>query len=297
MFLFPRVCRGCHKAKQAKELADCYKCCSAAFCSEQLPCGRVGRLAHADYCQELRYAMACDNFECTVSVAAPALPSDIDATYQPLPDNMATYLTQNLGDDASTAAANVNNGCGLVLMERKFLSDRVSGPLTLIAAMQRFGLAKGRRVEDAKELTLHLVGANVTEMLGLIKWELVLHKLPKCRRLHLVFVGPELDGEEEEGEVSGVGQCPECSRAGRRVIHDIRRRTYQSYAADKVNFRPPDLVAALNCGFHEFEAQPEKETWRPALPHLVAREGVPLVFSSYTQRYSMLIQSHVTNLY
>ena len=34
---------------------------------------------HQLFCKELKYAMVCDNFESTVSVAVPAIPSDIDA--------------------------------------------------------------------------------------------------------------------------------------------------------------------------------------------------------------------------
>ena len=47
------------------------------------------------------------------------------------------------------------------------------------------------------------------EMLGLIKWELIAHRLPNCACLRIVFVGPELEenGEEEDGECEGVGEC------------------------------------------------------------------------------------------
>ena len=58
------------------------------------------------------------------------------------------------------------------------------------------------------------------EMLGLIKWELVAHRLPACTDLRLVFIGPELreQGEEQEdGECPGLGECQDCSDDGRQV--------------------------------------------------------------------------------
>jgi len=162
MFLFPKVCRGCLRAKAAKELRDCHLCGCAAFCTDE-NCGGRARQAHARHCRELKYAMACDNFECTVSVAAPALPLEVDAVYRPLPKDMDAYLSQHLGDDRAAGS----NDDGLTLMERKFLSDRVSGPLTILHAMQKFGLAGGALVKDKCELTVHVVGANITEMLGI----------------------------------------------------------------------------------------------------------------------------------
>ena len=45
----------------------------------------------------------------------------------------------------------------------------------------------------------------------------------------------------------------------------------------------PDVVCAFNCGFHEFQNDPEKEEWAPSLRLLVELPRVPLLFTSYTQ--------------
>ncbi len=260
MFLFPRSCRRCHVSRR-EGMLDCPDCMGATYCSQQ--CRDEDKDTHEGRrCMELRFAMACDNFECSVNVAAPALPSEVDAEYTPLPKDVEGYLDVAVGSAEGLG--------GLQLMERKFLSDRVSGPMTAVHAMQKFGLANGKSAGKATELTVHIVGANIMEMLGLIKWELIAHKLPKCSDLRVIFIGPELEGsgEEEEGECEGIGSCQDCSDLGRTLTYEIRKCPYQDYSRSQ-HYRPPDLVAAFNCGFHEFRELPEKDTWKPALPYLV----------------------------
>ena len=48
-----------------------------------------------------------------------------------------------------------------------------------------------KKIENVTELTVHIVGSNVIEMLGIIKWEYIVHRLPKLKTLHLVFIGEQ----------------------------------------------------------------------------------------------------------
>ena len=57
---------------------------------------------------------------------------------------------------------------------------------------------------------------------------------------------------------------------------------YEDYFKKCQEFTIPDLVCVFNCGFHEFSKQPEKDTWKPALPFLTKFTDVPLIFTSYT---------------
>ena len=66
----------------------------------------------------------------------------------------------------------------------------------------KYGLAGGKSLEKFETLVLHIVGSNITEMLGIIKWEYILHRLPKLKSLHLVFIGIELENE------GTWAQCP-----------------------------------------------------------------------------------------
>lgn len=169
-------------------------------------------------------------------------------------------------------------------MERRFLSDRLSGPLTILHAAQKHGLSPSSgAISTAERVTVHVVGANVVEMLGIIKWEFIGHRLPACEDLRLVFIGLELEshGEEEDGVCPGLTACEDCIDRGKSVTYEVRPTSYEKYFNSSA-YTKPDVVAALNCGFHEFEAEEAKDTWRSSLPLLFSEVGVPVVFTSYT---------------
>ncbi len=86
MFLFPRACRRCRTARR-EGMLDCGLCMGVTYCSRQ--CREEDEGEHEGRrCEELRFAMACDNFECFVNVAAPALPAELDRSYKPLPQDV-----------------------------------------------------------------------------------------------------------------------------------------------------------------------------------------------------------------
>ena len=97
-----------------------------------------------------------------------------------------------------------------------------------------------------------------------------------------MFIGLELDNEENDGENPDIRPCESCCDAGREIIYDIRKMPYESYCQNCPDFILPDMVCVFNCGFHEYTNEPEKETWKPALPFLTKFPGVPLLFTSYT---------------
>ena len=179
VFLFPRACRVCRLAKK-EGMKDCGFCASVTYCSDQ--CMEENLEKHKEFfCSELKYAMVCDNYESTISIAAPGIPEQVDTVFKPLED-MKKHLKFNpsskVGSDVDPAE-----------MEFRFLCDRLTGPLTILHSAEQYGLAKGKRLQDATELRVHIVGSNIIEMLGIIKWEYIVHRLPKLMNLHLVFIG------------------------------------------------------------------------------------------------------------
>ena len=54
-------------------------------------------------------------------------------------------------------------------------------------------------------LTVHIVGADFYDILGIIKWEYLAHRMPALKNLSIIFVGPALDQENDGSE--SVGQC------------------------------------------------------------------------------------------
>ena len=133
-------------------------------------------------------------------------------------------------------------------------------------------------------MTVHIAGANVYEVMGIIKWEYLAHRLPALRNLQLVFIGPQLEEEEEEGSVN-VGQCQDCTDLGRNISHQMFCLTYSEYR--KVSsFSQPDIVIVQNCGFHEYDtaSQEWREGWGEGrgLQSLLHPAAL-LAFTSYTR--------------
>ena len=115
-------------------------------------------------------------------------------------------------------------------MEKRFLSDRLTGPLTLLYVAQLCKLAKGISIGQKKELVIHIAGSNTVEMLGIIKWEYLAHRLPNLESMRLVFIGPELaDHEEEDSLISAIangdgnplGICGNCADQGRAIHYEV----------------------------------------------------------------------------
>ena len=133
---------------------------------------------HATQCAELLHCMAADVYESSVSIANPPIPTDIDSEYMTTSDlDMKQYLHITLGRNNNQKLSDIQ------ILHLKFLSDRLSGPLTLYHVMKSFGLKRGDHISDRGELVIHIVGAALQEMVGIKKWEFLHHRLPKCHRL------------------------------------------------------------------------------------------------------------------
>lgn len=165
LFLFPRACRVCRLAKK-EAMKDCLKCGSVTYCSEQHQDEHLKR-HNATFCSELKYAMVCDNYESTVCIAAPPVPSGLDKEFKSL-----TKMEEHLKFKIQKDQVEVD----LAEMEFRFLSERLAGPLSIVYAADKYGLANGVKIDEINELSVHIVGSNVMEMLGIIKWEYIAHR-------------------------------------------------------------------------------------------------------------------------
>ena len=108
-------------------------------------------------------------------------------------------------------------------MEFRFLTNSLSSPLTLLKGY----LTTSALSSSAKtSLVVHVAGSDIVEMLGIIKWEYILHRLYNVNSIRIVFIGLQLT-EEEDGECQGIGECSDCSEAGRTMKYEIRKKTYK----------------------------------------------------------------------
>jgi splicing suppressor protein 51 len=107
-------------------------------------------------------------------------------------------------------------------MEFRFLTNSLSSPLTLLNGLT----VAAEQARSKASLVFHVAGSDIIEMLGIIKWEYILHRLPAVKSLRIVFIGLQL-AEEEDGECSGIGECSDCSEAERTMKYEIRKKTYK----------------------------------------------------------------------
>ena len=60
----------------------------------------------------------------------------------------------------------------LLKVEWAFLTNQLSGPLTILDTASKFVPNLGTR----QSLVVHVVGAGIVEMMGVIKWEYLAHR-------------------------------------------------------------------------------------------------------------------------
>ena len=144
--------------------------------------------------------------------------------YLEMPNRLYQYEFYDDADDAGEQQVDLRE------MEQRFLSDRLTGPLTLLYVAQLCKLSKGVSISHRKELVIHIAGSNTVEMLGIIKWEYLAHRLPHLESMRLVFIGPELaDHEEEDSLISAIangdgnplGICGNCADQGRAIHYEV----------------------------------------------------------------------------
>ncbi|KDR78140.1 hypothetical protein GALMADRAFT_155137 [Galerina marginata CBS 339.88] len=127
-------------------------------------------------------------------------------------------------------------------------------------------------------LNIHVLGAAAKETLASQMFEEILHRLPLVKTLKLMFCGPELEGITGQFSKSmEMDTCPECSRNGRRRIHDHHPQTYHHYISSQI-YTKPDLAVAFNSGC----SQEDVELWKETLNALVQHK-VPTLFTAFNQ--------------
>ncbi|XP_037092528.1 uncharacterized protein LOC119112445 [Pollicipes pollicipes] len=270
MFLYPRACDTCHETNPDK-LHTCTSCHSVSFCNETHL-----RKNHGKFCKDLRMLLDIHSHQNMHGVCDPSLPDTVLTTYEPLPPHIREFLVVGL--------LGPQRAFSMGAVELAVLSDCASYPLSLLYALQNIPTTPEGHISQLTELTVHVVGAEfATDCDPIARWDVfLLNVLPRLRRLHVVFVGPEL---EVPGSRPGVTEqdftCAPCRAAGKRFTCEFQPSTsYHTYCRSP-QFRPPHAICAFNAGLHRFAGHERRDTWRETLPYLVP-DGVPLVLTGYT---------------
>ncbi|XP_042878972.1 putative protein MSS51 homolog, mitochondrial isoform X2 [Penaeus japonicus] len=285
IFLYPRACEVCREANNSL-MIDCNRCHSVFYCSDVHRSEDAER--HERWCNNYLLCIKCDVVEYKKGVPDLPFPTQVDSEYRKLPRRLVDLLRPQLNTkDVSEDELDPK----LIVI----LSERLSYPLSLLYGMQHLTLGQDRKsVEQLTELKVHVVGAKSTkELLGIIRWEYMVHRLPALMKLHIVFIGPELFSDSGLSEElpdnhclddSGMSRCDDCQGKSRAIIYEMCEMLYHDYATTSY-FHNPDLIISFNCGFHEFEGE-EKDTWPASLSVMLKNPDVPLIFTSYTKTES-----------
>lgn len=282
ILLFPRVCEVCKEAEPSR-IFDCPNCHSVFYCSDLHYSQDAER--HDIWCYRYLLCIECDILESKKGILDLPFPSEVDQEYKKLPAKMMDHLKSQL--NFKDADEDKDSDLKLIVI----MSEKLSYPLSLLYALEQLEIGPDKQaVSQLSELRVHVVGTESTkELLGIIRWEYMIHKLPALVKLHMVFIGPELFNDSGLSDElcdnhclddSGMTQCEDCHRKSRVITYEMCQMLYHEYIHTKY-FTSPDAIIAYNCGFHEFEGE-EKDTWPNSLSFMVQNVDIPLIFTSYT---------------
>ncbi|KAJ7190580.1 hypothetical protein GGX14DRAFT_507204 [Mycena pura] len=158
----------------------------------------------------------------------------------------------------------------------RMASNALTMPMTILYALEK--LHDDDAWTKKSTLTIHILGATAEEITSAMVFEEILHRLPDVKTLKLLFCGPEISGGRMPRVIS-MDTCPECTRRGRKRVHEHTADTYHGYVDSQgTKFAPPDLAIAFNSG----ASQESTHTWPPTFKVLVARK-IRALFTAYNR--------------
>ena len=200
MFLFPRSCHvsSCHSVTGQPSMVDCLDCLCVSYCSQEHK--DLDKEHHAVGCRQLKLARLLDSQEMMKGMKVPSLAPFQDREYLGTSKNIKCHVVQmeysrlGLGPieeedvDGMMMDETSNDPQELkITMDFTLLTNLLTGPLTVLD----IGHNLVPDFSTKKNLTVHFSGASYFEMVAMLKWEYLAHRLPALDRLEYAFVGPE----------------------------------------------------------------------------------------------------------
>lgn len=286
ILLFPRVCEVCGEA-EASRMIDCSSCHAVFYCSDLHRLQASER--HGKLCESYLLAVQCYVMIAKVGVIDLPIPNAVDTEYKILPASFRDYISSQVKSKITVVLGRVpNERLQLNKTNITLLSDRLSFPLSLLYALQHLEIGPSKEViSQVSELNVHVVGAvgNV-ECLWRNRWEYMVHRLPALKKLHIVFIGPDVFRQFSNEFLGnhylddGLRKlCVDCRAKNRMVTYEMCQMLYHDYVKVPY-FTSPDVIIAFNCGFHEYQGE-DQDTWQETLSYMTKDLAVPLIFTSY----------------
>merc|ERR1712004_652270 len=264
---YPRVCGYSGQGGAQQDLLkNCTRCHCIAWHPDYI---EKGKECHEEWCHLLKTALEDYKHEKTLGHQVQKYVPPIETTYKALPTSIEILFEKEVAKIVS------NKLPGYQDSELRYLTFLYTCPLTVLWGAEQAGLANGP-VEEATSLAIHLVGARTAEIRHLVGWEIIALRLPKLKKLHIVFIGDEVI----------TGSFPPTftykSAAAQKDKPELEMKytfeppmLYQDYNKSP-KYTRPDIIAALDCGFKFYPS------WDPCIPTLVDNSGAPLVFTEFT---------------
>ncbi|KAK7070958.1 hypothetical protein SK128_008477 [Halocaridina rubra] len=277
---YPRLCEVCRESDISK-LTACDTCNSVFYCSET----HVSENSddHRKWCHKFLLCVHIDRFEKMNGMSNLPFPIKIYNTYSVLPESMSKLLNSEL---ESHSHKNSNHTMFMIM-----ISDRLTDPITLLYALQHYYFGNSKlKFNEMNQLTIHVVGAESRELLDMIRWEYILHRLPALSKLHVSFIGPKIfsdldgNGGPEPDYLFDDGmemRCDDCRKQEKVCVYDMCRMLYEDYLNQDYCTKA-DAIIVFNCGFHEYEGS-DDNTWPKSLSCMISDTSIPLIYTSYTK--------------
>jgi len=264
---YSRVCAMCGGGGANQDsLKNCSRCHCVAWCSN---CIEKGKENHEEWCHLLKTSMEDYKHEKSLGHQVQKYTPTIQEKYKNLPASIENLFEKDVAKLVS------NKLPGYQDSELRYLTFLYTCPLTVLYGAEQAGLASGP-VEEAEKLTIHLVGARTAEIRHLVGWEIIALRLPKLKKLHVVFIGDEVISGAFPPTFTFKSNEAQKEKPGLVVKYTFEPPTlYQNYNQSP-NYTKPDIIAALDCGFKFYRS------WDPCIPQLVDISGAPCVFTEFT---------------
>lgn len=152
-----------------------------------------------------------------------------------------------------------------------------SMPLTIAEALER----AYPDIATKTSLSIHILGSEIREALGMGVAEELLHIFPRVQTLKLYHIGPHARPQDDFFRADNIA-CAACQKRGRSRIHRASNKLYHDCKWSSPNSPSrADLVVAFNTGMSSVE----EVGWVKTLS-LILDNGTPAVFTAYSEMES-----------
>ncbi|CAH1766963.1 22494_t:CDS:1 [Entrophospora sp. SA101] len=244
-----------------ESLIACPSCKVVLCCSKEH--WTVYKQKHSKLCKTYQNMVECEKIRYLNGDSVLWVPEDWDEErkFPPLPKNWNEYLQWRNAPNSSDKNS-----------YSRVVTNSLSMPLTILSAFERF--YNRDQLISFEELSIHVIGANFTEVVALMTFEEIMHVLPNIKILHIVLIGTELQMNKDNTDLTC---CPKCTDSNRKRLCSMKSILYHDYVGSS-DYAIPNLGVAFNTGLHEEDT----DLWKPTIECLLEK-NLPCVFTSYSK--------------